>query len=109
MAIMDSNLCTLVNEAFRVYTKNEHSKSDCTKSRMPTSRTTPIVALIQSNSLSNYTYDIQGNSTGIGLNSSPQFNVQDMTSYYTPRDNLRHVILATKEGALYEITYTSQG
>jgi hypothetical protein len=69
-----------------------------------------VVVLTQSDLLQGNAYDIQVNQVGIPLPFSTLLSdVQDFTSCYSSFDDLRHVILATHGGDLYEITYTSQG
>lgn len=73
-----------------------------------------IVVLTQANVLKELAYPPYYVSGGAPpgstqLTSSALANVADITSFYSPHDRLRHVVYATKDGNLYEITYTSQG
>jgi len=70
-----------------------------------------IVVLTQANLLKDHAYDAQGGNLTRTLltTSSPLANVADITSFYNDYDHLRHVLYATHDGDLVEITYTSQG
>ena len=72
-----------------------------------------IVVLTQVNFLKDLAYPpsyVSGGALGgTQLTSSALANVADITSFYTPHDRLRHVVYATRDGNLYEITYMSQG
>lgn len=72
-----------------------------------------IVVLTRANFLKDLAYPTYyvpgGNMRSTQLTSSALANVADITSFYSAHDQLRHVVYATKDGNLYEITYTSQG
>jgi hypothetical protein len=69
-----------------------------------------IVVFTQANLLKDHAYDANGgNLRSTQLTSSALANVADITSFYNAHDQLRHVLYATYDGSLYEITYTSQG
>lgn len=72
-----------------------------------------IVVLTQANFLKDLAYPTYyvsgGNTRSTQLTSSALANVADITSFYSAHDQLRHVVYATHDGSLYEITYTSQG
>lgn len=70
-----------------------------------------IVVLNQANLLKDHAYEKDGgNLRSTQLTSSALANnVADITSFYNAHDHLRHVLYATQDGNLYEITYTSQG
>jgi hypothetical protein len=73
-----------------------------------------IVVLTKENRLKDHAYDrYGGNFRSTLLTSSTSSplpnNVADITSFYNAHDQLRHVLYATQDGSLYEITYTSQG
>jgi hypothetical protein len=70
-----------------------------------------IVVLTQANFLKDLVYPPYS-SVALGstqLTSSALANVADITSFYSAHDQFCHVVYATKDGNLYEITYTSQG
>jgi hypothetical protein len=74
-----------------------------------------VVVLTDTNLLRDHAYNTVGSYDTVGsqsdtlLTQSPLSNVADITSYYTAYDHLRHVIFATYDGDLFEITYGSQG
>ncbi|GAC1425947.1 MAG: hypothetical protein NVSMB54_11420 [Ktedonobacteraceae bacterium] len=69
-----------------------------------------IVVLTAGGQLHDHSYQLQtGEQRSTQLTSAPLSRVADITSYYTAYDGLRHVVFATTDGNLHEITYTSAG
>ncbi len=67
-----------------------------------------IVVLTQQNWLIDHAYSTYGaNRQPIQLVHND--NIVDITSFYSARDQLRHVLYVTSDRNLHEITYTSQG
>lgn len=70
-----------------------------------------IVVLTKANFLKDHAYDAYGGNLGSTqlTYSALAHVVADITSFYSAYDQLRHVVYATTDGNLYELTYTSQG
>ena len=69
-----------------------------------------IVVLTASGQLRDHSYHLlTGELRSTQLTTTALVQIADITSYYTALDNLRHVILATTDSNLHEITYTSAG